>query len=124
MLLTLAAVAVARHLGDECPVEIVEDECFDASNSSDHEHDRTPTFIYLSPPARAQLFGVALTTFESMEELILQEIDRLIIRKKSNRAWQLDSSCSDPLILGLCIRRMALQYRHMMSRYKDFRPSK
>jgi hypothetical protein len=121
---TLVTIALARHLGDERPVEIVEDEHFGASDALDHERDRIPTFVMSPPPVWLQFSELALTFFEVREELILQEIDRLVFRKKPDRIWQLDTSCSDPLILGLCIRRMALEYRHMMLRYKPFLPSR
>jgi hypothetical protein len=75
-------------------------------------------------PARLQLFTIALHQFEYVETSVLKEIDELVYCKNSTIPWEADPRLSDPLIIGLCIRRMALEYRQMMLRYKSFGPSK
>jgi len=111
---TLAATALARNLGDLCSVQVL----------GDGEPDKTPMFVQLPWPAHFQLFGIALQQFEEMERLVLKEIDELVYCTNSTLPWQADPHRSDPVIIGLCIRRMALEYRQMMLRYRSFRPSK
>jgi len=117
---TLSAIALGRILGNENPWEIIDGEQFKGSTDFGHKHNGTLTFKALSSNVRRQLVLVALAFFKDCKETLLQEFDRLVFRKRSDRSWQLESSCSDPLIVGLCIRRMALQYRHIMGRYKDY----
>ena len=101
--LTLEAAAYARHLGQERPVSA--DGC---------------SFYSLPRPVYIQLYALAYHRFHATECALLHELDRLVFWKKDNRSWRVDSSCSDPLILALCIRRMALHYRALMVRYKCF----
>lgn len=106
-------MVMARHLGYDSVVEIIDHE-----SSFSNTHD-APVFAKLPHPARAQIFGLGMEQFQQLEARILPEIDSLVFGEKSNRAWEVASSCSDPLILGLCIRRMALWYRYMMLQYKN-----
>jgi hypothetical protein len=65
--------------------------------------------------ARRQLLLVAAEAFEAAEEKILSTID--------NSMKPLGCSPQDCLILGLCIRRIALLYRRSFKRYKTFAAS-
>jgi hypothetical protein len=106
-------MALARHMGHDSVVEILAQES-PCPNAQD-----ILAFVKLPKPARTQIFAIGLEQFQVLEAVILQEIDALVFGQKGSRAWEMTTSCSDPLILGLCIRRLALWYRQMMFSYKS-----
>ena len=110
---------LARYLDERGPVEQLEEDRLRAACNT-HAHYSPRKYAFLSLSARNQLFIHIAEQFELLETKILSEIDKFVFQKKQGRAWQ--PSCSDPLILGLCIRRMGLQYRRSMIRYKTFGP--
>ena len=64
---------------------------------------------------RGQLFKLSAQSIEQFEIRILASIDELLpANRKSNK------EISDPLILGLCVRRLSLHYRRIMLRYQQF----
>lgn len=109
---TLTAMVLARHMCHPSVVEI-------PNNASTYQDD-VPLFARLPKPARAQLLAVGLQQAQKYEDLVLKEIDHMIFSKPNTRAWDPTPSCSDPLMLGLCIRRITLWYRGLMFRYKSF----
>jgi len=66
----------------------------------------------LSGAARSQLLLIAAEEFEATEKEILSTVD------SSMRT--LGCNPQDAVILGLCLRRMALLYRSALKRYKKF----
>lgn len=110
----LAYMAMARHLGHETTVEMLN------HSPSDSPPTTVTATIYqqLPKPAQMQIFGLAIDKLQQLEATILQELDGLLFETPSIRARELTLSLTDPLILGLCIRRMALWYRQMMFKYK------
>jgi transcriptional regulator of aromatic amino acid metabolism len=92
---TLAMMAVSRHLGLEAFVEIRDDKNLSLDSSDKVAIAKLPN------PAQIQLFSIALERYQHWEAKVCQEIDRLVFGKRENRSWDLGSSCSDPLILGL-----------------------
>jgi len=76
--------------------------------------DRLFRVSAISKRTRDQLFKQAATGLESLEKLVLPEIDLLL------PAWRVKANTPNPLILGLCVRRLALHYRRSMVRYKQF----
>jgi hypothetical protein len=63
----------------------------------------------ISQRARTQIFHQAIKGIEKYEPLVLETLDRLVSRKRYTK---------NPVILGLCVRRLSLFYRHIMARYK------
>jgi hypothetical protein len=92
-------------------VEILESE------NTGSQDGNAIAFASLPKPARTQIFAIGLEKFQQIEALILHEIDRVDLRRLDGGGTR---SCSDPLILGLCIRRIALWYRNLMFRYKNY----
>jgi hypothetical protein len=66
----------------------------------------------LSDCARSQLLLIAAPAFEATEKEILSTVDSVM------KPYGCDPQ--DALILGLCLRRMALLYRLFFKRYKKF----
>jgi hypothetical protein len=123
---TLNTAILARFfIVGQAPVELLEDDRYEQTlqfarqNFGSHPARR---YVDMSTPARNQFLVHAARAYEDFEQSVLEKIDQLVFHKKDGRAWT--TSCSDPLILGLCIRRMSLQYRHFMFHYKAFGPSK
>ena len=80
-------------------------------------------FSSVSEMVRRQIFVQAAKGIEELEKEVLKQLDTLInavspLRQKKSLSW--DYQCSDPVIVGFCIRRLALQYRRTMERYKQF----
>jgi hypothetical protein len=67
---------------------------------------------HLSHVARSQLLVIAATGFEATEKEIFSIVDSSIRTVGYNS--------QNAVILGLCLRRMALLYRHGSKRYKKF----
>jgi hypothetical protein len=74
--------------------------------------DDTRIETRLSDVARFQLLEIAARGFEAIEQEILRIVDR------STKKLGYDSQ--NAVILGLCLRRMALLYRGALKRYKRF----
>jgi hypothetical protein len=72
----------------------------------------------ISKLARNQLFKQAVKGIEKIEELVLDEMDGLLSGDARGRTKAFQGS--DPVLFGLCIRRLALHYRRTMQRYKRF----
>ncbi|TAQ91046.1 hypothetical protein B7494_g666 [Chlorociboria aeruginascens] len=64
----------------------------------------------ISNAARKQIFLQAIKAITKNEKYVLGELDRLV----SSR----NQIGYDPVVLGLCVRRLSLYYRHIMARYK------
>jgi hypothetical protein len=108
------------------PVEILQGDRYEqtlkhACRKFGYYYEPRP-FVEMSNPARNQLLVHAARAHEFYEQRVLHEIDRQVFYEKPDRAWI--PACSDPLILGLCIRSMSLQYRRYMLNYKKYGPRK
>lgn len=66
---------------------------------------------------RSQLFTLAAEAIQKLEDLILQGIDSFLPARAKARVM---ANIPNPLVLGLCARRLSLYYRRIMMRYKQF----
>jgi hypothetical protein len=82
--------------------------------------DLSKKLAAMSMPIRNQLFSIAANAIEDTEKELLKNIDDLVHGPRPYR----DYKPSNPVILGLCIRRLSLYYRRIMMRYKSFNSSK
>jgi hypothetical protein len=105
----------------QAPVELLEGARLESAAKIYGPHEQRK-FADMSSPARSQFLVHVAEAYETFEHCVLEEFDRLVFHKKIGRVWT--SSCSDPLIIGLCIRRMSLQYRSYMINYKTYGMSK
>jgi len=118
-----ASLLARNYLMGNAPVEALENDRLQAAHQfafdsiGSHPQRR---FADMSLPARNQLFVLAAQAFEFNEKRILERFDRLVFHKNMSGLWQSSLEESpDPLVLGLCIRRMALIYRQYMIYYKS-----
>jgi hypothetical protein len=107
---TLNTAILARYLiAGQAPVELLEGDRLEAAyelTSKMHGPHEQRKFADMSNPARSQFLVRVAGAYEVIERRVLEKIDQLVFHKKVGRAWK--SSCSDPLVIGLCIRRMSL----------------
>jgi hypothetical protein len=109
--------ALARYLDERRPDELLETdrrEAYEAACTIQHKHHHAMT---LSRIARQQFKAHVAKACEQFESRALQKIEKLVFGQKPGRVWQ--TSCSDPLALGLCIRRISLHHRRQMLHYKQ-----
>jgi len=107
---TIRLVSLSRWLFKAHPIISVDNVHKSSSLLYDIYDDRIEG--RLSDVARTQLFLIAVEGFEATEKEILSTIDPLMRPNRCNP--------QNSLILGFCLRRMALLYRSSLKRYKKF----
>ena len=72
----------------------------------------------LSMPARLQLYIHAARGIEETQRTLGKELDELFKKTEDGRTRD------NILVVGACLRRLGLEYRNRLQRYRDFAPGK